>query len=280
MRPPLQHSHPLPTSLVPPSSFCQRGDTTKTGTPQNPPNKHTRDQPSLPRPKHHPPPPRGTPSAGLGVSELSGTPKGGCPRAGGPCRAGVPGLWARCRCPLPVPARPGLGVAHILPLPRAQSPGRGQPWAGRAPRCVSQEMPASAGCSRCCGTAWGPHTDGESRDRPCVPFPFPSLCRGLAAVPIPVPIYPSPHTSSCTREDINLVASCQDHRDNEIKTLQIFPTHHKFKTKIQVRIFSSCSSSEPDWQGPAGPHIAPPVPLQQWGLPHAVPPSQMCPWCF
>lgn len=69
------------------------------------------------------------------------------------------------------------------------------------------------------------------------------------------------------------MASCQDHHDNENKTLQTFTTHHKFKTKIQARIFSSCSSSEPDFWGPAGPHIAPHVHFSNGD-------SQMCPWCF
>lgn len=167
---------------------------------------------------------------------------------------------------------PSLAVGRILPMPRMQSPSRGWPWAEAglplSPVCVlgdaslSRVLPTGVEWRVGLGT---PCRWQSQRATPCPMSPAPrppSLCPGVpvccrrgAAVPIPVPIPISPflQASSHTHEDLDLVASCWDHHDNETKTLNAFITHHKFQTKIQVSIFPSCSNTEPGLQGPAGP---------------------------
>ncbi|XP_056371713.1 uncharacterized protein LOC130266475 [Oenanthe melanoleuca] len=84
---------------------------------------------------------------------LGSVPGWGLYRAGVPIGLGSPG-WARCRCPLPVPARPALGVARILPLPRAQSRGQAE---------LPVRGPGNAGLCRALpllwdSVSWTPHT--------------------------------------------------------------------------------------------------------------------------
>lgn len=205
MSPLPQHSHSLPTCLVPPPILLlpaqghpKNGDTTKSSH-----QAHRRlTQPRTSLPFFQGDPHRRTQR----VPELrafQGPPRLLCPWVGGSLRAGVPGLWARCRCPLPVPARPGLGVAHILPVPRTQSSRRGRSWAGRAPwipaACPGKRQPLP-GAATAVGLK-SPHRWGEQGETLC-PCALPSLCLGLAgccrsgaAVPSlsPSTPYPTPH---------------------------------------------------------------------------------------
>lgn len=153
MRPPPQHSHPLPTSPVPPSSFCQRRDTTKTATPQNPIEVS---------PKHRCPSFQGTP-----VQDPRGGRAGGIP---GTRRAALslgwgsqPGGGPRAAGTVPLPsAGAGLGWALLASCPcqEHKAPGRqGSPDPGQCQPLRG----APAGVEQSLERGWGTGTDSVPR---------------------------------------------------------------------------------------------------------------------
>lgn len=193
MRPPPQHS-PLPSHLsgalivlLPAWAHHKNGDTTK--TPEFSPACLTPNITALPYP------PVQDSGGGSAWGAFQGPPGLRCPGPGSLPVPGVPGPWARCRCPLPVP---GAALSHPAPA-RSAEPGR----------AVGQEgLPGSpvpvrpSGCCQCCGTAWGPRRDGDPGTDPCAVSPGAAgCCRTGAAVPVPVPSCPLARTSPCTTED-------------------------------------------------------------------------------
>lgn len=186
MSPHLSTATPFPPVRCPPHRrSASAGTPQKWGHHKIPQIEHTGDQPNL---EHHSPSFQGDPHCRTQrVPELGafqGLPRLRCPWVGGSLWAGVPGLWARCRCPLPVPARPGLGVAHILPLPRTQSSRRGRPRAGRAPwipgACPRKRQPVPGAATRV-GQRVGLRSPHRWEQGPCVSVPSPRSAWGWLA---------------------------------------------------------------------------------------------------